>query len=570
MRSVWGIIAAAALLLVACSPQGTPQPGTAQPAPAESGGEPAGAPDEGDAAPAAPGPAPLERIVLCTGPRPDVLFDGNATGDALLRLVVPQAVIYGVDYTAEPGLLTGLPNVAEGTLRREGDGSVLVTLRYRNDLVWSDGEPFDVADAVAGLQHPVSAGDVAPLAAAQDDAHTLTLALPADAPYPYVPAAPPLPSHVELDGDTVPDSARLGPALGPYVLAEDAGDTLVFAANPNAPDFVERVPQALVRFLAGPDAVLDALTAGDCDVSLDGALADTGLPDLLAEVDPAQVQVATAAGPVYDQLIFNTYTADTGRAPLFADARVRQAVARALNRRSAAALLGGDAVPEGVVLDSWLPANHWANPGAERLTVYPPDAAAGGALLDEAGWPDANGDGVRESAGEGGAYSCGRGDWRVDAGQPLVPELVIPEGDAFRQQLAERIQADLAAVGIAVTVTPVAPEVLYSADGPLARRTFDLALLAAVATPDPGGISRFVGAEVYLHPTELRAVRRGELEDRWLRTEQMVERLAYSNIPSAENGYEGQNYAGWCSDAADAALAQAQRVALGAATSCSS
>ena len=507
-------------------------------------GAEAGAPSE---EPGTPTPEPRQEVVLCAGPRPDnLLTGGGPVAQAVAQLAFARPVIFGDDYEADGSdLLTELPNVEAGTLRRNDDGTLTVTLRYRDDLVWSDGEPFTVEDALLGLQLPVNdvlRPAIEVLDADVVDDHTVEVTLSEDAEYPYVPLQPPLPVHVlgeTIDPAVLADADVLSTVLGPYVLAADEGDMLRFEANPQHPRADSLVPTVTVLFLADAEQIARELDGGACDVALGG---------LSVEVLPQQVTLHTSAGQIHEELILNTYTADSGRPAYFADARVRRALAQGINRAALAEALGGAGA---AVMDSWLPPDHWAHPGADGLTQHPFDPGAAAALLDEAGWRDQDGDGVREYHGPGGLYSCLRGEWTVEPGTPPAPELIVPAGDTFREQIAARIADDLAQIGVRVTVLPTPADTLYSADGPLVRRGFDMALLASITRPDPGGVSRWVGAEVFLNPLTREPAHRWDLEERWLRGEQMIERVAYSNIPGPDNTYLGQNFAGWCHEEAD-------------------
>jgi peptide/nickel transport system substrate-binding protein len=86
----------------------------------------------------------------------------------------------------------------------------------------------------------------------------------------------------------------------------------------------------------------------------------------------------------------------------------------------------------GVVADGSVPPFHWAyDPDAPGLE-YDPEGAM--ALLEEAGWVDRDGDGVRENA----------------QGEPLSFSIKYNTGNQQRQNIAEIMQAQLAEVGIEV------------------------------------------------------------------------------------------------------------------------
>lgn len=545
---VWGIIVAG--LLLACQ-TGT-EPRTALPSGTD-GGQTSG--------PSA-SPTPFKsELVICATSEPDrLLLAQSPVGQNIERALVRPAVSYGVGYMAQSDLLLALPSEADGSLRRNDDGTLSVILHYRADLVWSDGEPFKTADAVLGFKAPNPDGDTAVLDAQEGDALSVFLRLPATTEYPYMPDTSPLPSHIigSVDPATVLASgyARLmNPTLGPYYVSEwTAGQSIVLQANP----YYSPAPIIpTVRFQFGVESALliNKLTSEECDAALNDSLTLDHLPALMQPLASGAGRRDIRPGSVNDQIVFNTYTVPSPRVAYFADSRVRQAVAFAFDRAALGEALWQGAMP---LMDSWLPSEHWAyTPGG--FSSYSLDIARAQSLLDQAGWMDQNGDGVREYHGEGGEYACQRGSWQIAPDTPLTPVVLLPTGDPVRAQIADRIKADLAQVGIAVQVQPVDPSNLFAAGGPVIRRDFDLALLTAVTRPDPGGINAWVGADVFLHPINKTPVHRWELEDRWLTSDQLVERLALSNIPSEANDFQGQNYAGWCNEQADLIMVQANR-----------
>lgn len=544
--AVWGVILAA--LLAACTSPRTPTD-----APPQATQIPSTVPPTAT-------PIPRQELVICAPYLPPALAtSGDVLAEALRRLVVPQAAVFGTDYTAEVGdLLAALPTVEDGSLRRNADGTLTVRLRYRDDLVWSDGEPFDADDALLGLRLPplpyAPAFEV--LEARRVDDWTLEVTAAPGAEYPYVPSQPPLPMHwlgAEADLTALGDERLWSVTLGPYRLAASDAEGWGFEANPHYPHTERLIPRVTVRPLPAAEQIAAALAAGNCDLALDGSLSFSQLAALQEDEAAERLRLYMWAGAVTEEVVFNTYPPASERIPFFADGRVRQAVALAFDRAALPQALWGVPLP---VLESWLPADHWAA-ASDGLTHYPYDAAAARTLLEEAGWRDDDGDGIREYHGAGGTYGCERGEWAIAEGTPFTPTLIIPAGDALRARIAAQLTGDLAQVGVQVIVQEVAPEVLFSREGPLVRRQFDMALLAAVTRPDPDGISRWVGADVFRHPLTGALVHRWELEARFLTPEQMVERVAYANIPAPENDYQGQNYAGWCNAEADLAIVEA-------------
>lgn len=95
--------------------------------------------------------------------------------------------------------------------------------------------------------------------------------------------------------------------------------------------------------------------------------------------------------------------------------------------------------------------------------LYDPDEAR--SLLDRAGWVDADGDGVRE-----------RGDARLSF------DLSVPAGNDRREDAAEIIQSQLAAVGVRITIRPGELNALF---GRLMAGEYQAALMGWQVALDP-------------------------------------------------------------------------------------
>ena len=134
-----------------------------------------------------------------------------------------------------------------------------------------------------------------------------------------------------------------------------------------------------VRFAVVPDAITESLELekGSGDVAVNSLPMDA----LAVLVTRSNLQVEDVPGTQIQYLGFNL------RDPLLKDARVRQAIACAIDRKQIIqTLLQGHAQPA----ESLLPASHWAFTGDVARYDFDPVRAA--RLLDEAGYkPGANG-----------------------------------------------------------------------------------------------------------------------------------------------------------------------------------
>lgn len=185
--------------------------------------------------------------------------------------------------------------------------------------------------------------------------------------------------------------ARKPVGSGPYVLESwDTGRQLVLARNPNywrkdtpAAGYIDKW---VYKVITDPNAALQVLLAGDLD---------------LMSLRPAQ-WVSRAAQPDFEDRFqkkswyspFYNYIGWNARLPQFADKRVRQALTMLCDRETMR-----ETVWEGLaqtVSAGFFPGSAAANP---NIQPWPFDPIKAAALLDEAGWKDTDGDGLRDKDG---------------------------------------------------------------------------------------------------------------------------------------------------------------------------
>lgn len=156
-----------------------------------------------------------------------------------------------------------------------------------------------------------------------------------------------------------------------------------------------------------------------------------------------------------------TYIGYNLESPLFADARVRRAIGLAIDKQELidVTLSGLGRVATG----PFLPGSWAYDPSVKPST---PDLGAARALLAEAGWADANGDGVLESAGK-----------------PFVFTMLTNQGNDARRQACEMIQKRLAAAGIRMKIQTVEWSSFLKEF--IDKKRFDAVLLAWNLTEDP-------------------------------------------------------------------------------------
>jgi ABC-type transport system substrate-binding protein len=191
--------------------------------------------------------------------------------------------------------------------------------------------------------------------------------------------------------------------------------------------------------------------------------------------------------------------------PILSDLNVRTAIANCLDRDALiASVYPYVEDPASLRMDSWIPNTQWAYSGPYEFPQYDPEA--GKALLDEAGWTLAEGADVRTNAD----------------GDALSIKLTTTNAQ-FRQTWTAVAIQQLAECGIQIIPTYAPASWWFGDTTGLARRDFELGAYAWVGQAEPAGRSLY----------------------------------ACDQIPVPGNNWEGQNYMGWCNEAANNAIIKA-------------
>lgn len=248
-----------------------------------------------------------------------------------------------------------------------------------------------------------------------------------------------LPAHLAMRREEV----RLG--AGPFRIAEtEPGNLLVLRPNPGWPGTRPALDPLVLRVV--PDPLVRALELRRGTVALTQDPPEPELLAWLARTPDLRVRRRRGTSVAYLALNF--------RDTRLARRRVRRAILMALDREALlATVLGGAGRPASGLLAP----EHWAYAPARLL---PHDPARARRLLDRAGFPDPDGSGPR----------------------PRFRLVYKTSGIATRRRLAEAIQAQLAAVGIALDVRTQEWATLY-ADVRAGR--FELAAMSWVGVTEP-------------------------------------------------------------------------------------
>jgi peptide/nickel transport system substrate-binding protein len=406
-------------------------------------------------------------------------------------------------------LAARVPLLGDGA-RTEADGTFVVDWTLRDDARWSDGVPVTSADVVAGwtvardaAQATTGGRDLAQKIARIDvvDARRFRVVWRAPEPaFAEVRTHRVLPAHRVLNADGTAKDLSRDPfchrptGSGPFVVVESQpGAWLRLRRNDH---FVPRplLDEVTVKIVPSTDALGAALVAGDVDVSFgNGGLSPTEAARLVS-ANAETLAALRAPGTTWVHLDFNLDDA------VLKDARVRRAIALALDRKGLVHAVAGAAYD---VDEGFLPRHH---PLRVDVPAIPFDPAAARKLLNDAGYR------ARED-----------GDVRVDAkGTPLRLQLSAASGARDTERLLQLVQAALRDVGVDV-VLDLRPFSVFFSEGAKKRRLPHLSFYAWVIDESSSGANLW------------RADR----------------------IPSADNGFAGQNLAGWRDDEVTRLLAEA-------------
>jgi peptide/nickel transport system substrate-binding protein len=199
---------------------------------------------------------------------------------------------------------------------------------------------------------------------------------------------PLIPEHLSAgDDDLLQGEFASSPVgCGPFRFVRYVrGSEIVLEAVPDHWAGRPGIDQLIFKIVRDDRTALQALLTGELDIVVLP-------PELYREALDSDV-AATLTSTVYSRLSV-WWLAYNVRSPKLSDARVRRALVHLLDRETfIREMLDGLGVP-GVT--TWHPDSPWADPDLEPLS-YDPDLAA--KLLEEAGWRDRDGDGLRDRDG---------------------------------------------------------------------------------------------------------------------------------------------------------------------------
>ena len=364
------------------------------------------------------------------------------------------------------------------------DDGLVYTYKIRDGVKWHDGQPL-TADDIAFTynlykdtpEYPYLNGYYTTYfesieAKGNEVILTLNEAIPnieSQLVFLYI-----LPKHIWENENKIEFENTTMIGSGPFKMAEYVQNEFVrLTANKEHFSTPPKVDEVVFQTFENQDALVQAIKTGQLDMI-------TEMPNTAAETLKAEGNVEVVVGaplaPGVTDIIFNQVAPEncptdagglcTGH-PALRDKNVRLAMAHATDKQKLIDLIllglgnpGLTLIPDGLGV--------WYN---DSLTDYSYDVVEANKILDDAGYLDTDGDGVREMP---------------DASQPLNFRLNWPSDSIVAPRTAELLSEMWGEIGISLELQAVDPDALTAQCCP--AFDFDIMIWGWAADPDPSSL----------------------------------------------------------------------------------
>jgi peptide/nickel transport system substrate-binding protein len=407
---------------------------------------------------------------------PDTLNPGTAIlSEAYVMFELTYSALFGqnLDGTYSNDLLDSFEVSADGKT---------YTFKLKPGVKFSDGTPLTAKDVVYSFnlytEHTefpymnTYTVNFDTIEAVDDTTVVLTLTEPVPSieyltTFLYI-----LPEHIwsQYAGEKVgefPNSEMVG--SGPFILMDYAqGEYIHFKKNPDFYGGAPKVDEVVFQTFNNQDAMVQAIKTGQVDMITEMPL--TAVASLKNAKDVA-VAVGAPLAPDISDIIFNQADPEncpeggvcTGH-PALRDPKVREALAYATNKQELIdiVLLGLGAAGRTLIPDSLLP---WYN---DSIQDHPFDLTKANQILDEAGYKDTDGDGIRQMP---------------DGSKPLTLRLNYPSDSTVAPRLSELLAKYWEQAGVKLEISALDPDALTSICCP--TFDYDVLIWGWGSDPDP-------------------------------------------------------------------------------------
>ena len=328
------------------------------------------------------------------------------------------------------------------------------TYHLRDGLKWSDGEPLTASDIAFTINRGREESWlnyeswVANLTAKVIDDQTVEIA--SSVPDPKLPGLGDiyiLPEHIwgKLSADEISKyPGEDGVGSGPFVLDEfKRGQYVRLTANPNYWEGARPIDEIVFRIFNNPDAMVAALEKGEIDAAHN---VPSQAMEKLSTADSIVAVQGNQGG--FDEIAINGGDGLKKPHPALLDRNVRVAIAHAIDKQTLLdrVYLGLGSVEESISPSAdpaWVP-----EIPAEEQFEY--DSVKANQILDDAGYADTDGNGVREMPG---------------GGDPLEFTYYVRSESEVAPPVAEFVSGWLDEIGIKLELKPISADELITVIG---------------------------------------------------------------------------------------------------------
>lgn len=415
-----------------------------------------------------------------------------------------------------PQLAKSIPTIENGGAKLitvKGKKTVQATWEILDSAKWSDGKPVVCEDFK--FSREVAASPNVSIAAKEDFTQVETVEwnpkTPKKCVFTYDKARwnfnqigrfLPLPKHLEepiyrkwgakKEGYETNTNYAKNPTLpglynGPYQIQEvRLGSHVTFVPNPHFYGPAPKIQKIVVKLIPNTSTLEANLRSGTIDaISSLGLTFDQALAferKVKAESLPFEVEFKPSL--TYEHIDLNLDN------PILKDIRVRKALVHAINREDLVkALFDGK---QTVALHNLSTIDPWYTADPKKITIYPFSKRQAAKLLDEAGW------------------KMGPDGIRMKDGKPLSLVFMTTAGNKIRETVQTYLQGNWKSVGIDVTIKNEPARVFFG-ETMKKRKYGAMGMYAWLSAPESDLKGSFHSKQ----------------------------------IPSAKNGWSGQNQMGW-------------------------
>lgn len=384
---------------------------------------------------------------------PTVLVVHMAADPATLNLLISNdaaasginSFIYESLIERDKETLNWIPRLASAW--EVSDDGMQYTFRLKEDIKWQDGVPFTVEDVLYSfkkIQEPNPETlhlsnyykDISKLEKLDENTVRFTYAKPYYRALEFCGGMPIIAKHIYDDGQNFSTHPfnRKPVGTGPYELERwDPGKQIILKRNENYWD-TARFPQItkIVFKVISDDAV--ALKALKQDI-ID--LLDVSPIQWMKQTNSADFNARFVKHQYYAPVYF--YVGWNQRKPQFKDKKVRQALTMLSNRQAIV-----DKLIYGLAKVISGPFFFQSDSYNKKIEALPYDPVAAAKILDEAGWSDHDGDGIRDKDGVKFEF-----------------ELLVRTGNRTHEYIASILKEDFTKAGIKMDIIPMERSILF-------------------------------------------------------------------------------------------------------------